>query len=155
MILTVCAGMFLVLTCMDMGIKQYIEDTFERSEERETLVPGLVFRKVYNEGFAFNLLDQYPEVIRKSSVCAAVGVLICDLFFFLRKGKRIAKIGMTFLSAGAFSNIYDRLIRGKVIDYIGVRGKRAFLSRWTANLADLYTAAGTLLVMAGGRGRRS
>ena len=41
-------GMLVVLLCVDMGIKQYIEDTFDRREERKCIVPGLVLRKVYN-----------------------------------------------------------------------------------------------------------
>ena len=41
-------GMFAILLCIDMGIKQYIEDTFDRREERKCIVPGIVLRKVYN-----------------------------------------------------------------------------------------------------------
>ncbi len=33
------AGLFLVLVCGDMGVKQYIEDSFQEKEERETLIP--------------------------------------------------------------------------------------------------------------------
>ena len=39
MILTIYMSIFLVLVCADMGIKQYIEDIFEDSEERETVIP--------------------------------------------------------------------------------------------------------------------
>ena len=85
MILTIYMSMFLVLVCIDMGLKQYIEDTFEKDEERETLVPGLVLRKVYNKGFAFNILEGAPGLIRKSSVFAAVGVLLSDVWIFLKK----------------------------------------------------------------------
>ena len=53
---------------------------------------------------------------------------------------------MVFLSAGAASNIYDRLERGKVIDYIGVKSRNKFLSRLTANLADMYVALGAVLI---------
>ena len=35
MMITICAGLFLVLACIDMGIKQYIEDDFEENEERK------------------------------------------------------------------------------------------------------------------------
>ena len=49
MILTIYMGMFLVLACIDMGIKQYIEDTVEGDEERETMISGVVLRKVYNK----------------------------------------------------------------------------------------------------------
>lgn len=31
--LTAFGGMLVVLLCVDMGIKQYIEDTFDRREE--------------------------------------------------------------------------------------------------------------------------
>ena len=78
MILTIYMSIFLVLACIDMGIKQYVEDTFEEDEERETLIPGLVLRKVHNKGFAFNILEHEPGIIRKSSVCAAAGILIYD-----------------------------------------------------------------------------
>lgn len=146
MILTLCMSIFLVLVCLDMGIKQYIEDTFEKDEERKTVIDGLVLRKVYNKGFAFNLMDDHPETIRSSSVCAGIGLLLYNSLLFFTKGKRVRKLGMLFVTAGAFSNIYDRLIREKVIDYIGIECKNSYLSKLTANLADIYIVIGTILV---------
>lgn len=145
MILTIYMSMFLVLVCIDMGIKQYIEDTFEEGEERETLVPGLVLRKVYNKGFAFNILERTPDLIRKCSVFAAAGVLISDCWIFSRKKRMAGKLGMTLVSAGAFSNVYDRLLRERVVDYIGVQSKNKKLSNLTANFADVYLAVGAVL----------
>ena len=52
---------------------------------------------------------------------------------------------MTLVSAGAVSNLYDRLFRRKVIDYIGFRNKREYFSKLTANLADVYLTAGAVL----------
>lgn len=146
MILTICMGMFLVLICFDMGIKQYIEDTFKEGEERTTVYDKVVLRKVYNQGFAFNLMDKYPAIIKWSSIGSAVWLLLYDLLIFFDKGKRFLKFGLTFVSAGAISNIYDRLIRGKVIDYIGVKSKSSYLSKLTANLADLYIVIGMFFV---------
>ena len=146
MILTICAGMFLVLVCIDLGIKQYIEDWFEYHEEQKTILPGVLLRKVYNTGFAFNFLERYPKIIRQSSIFCAIGILLYDFVVFLRKGRRICKLGMTFVSAGAFSNVYDRLIREKVVDYIGVESKHSYLSKLTANLADVYIVMGMILV---------
>ncbi|MGN1167003.1 MAG: signal peptidase II [Lachnospiraceae bacterium] len=146
MIFTICIGMLLVLTCLDMGIKQYIEDTFKEGEERKTVVDRLILRKVYNQGFAFNLLDKYPDIIKRSSVFAAAGLLLYDLSVFFNKGRRFLKFGVTLVSAGAISNLYDRLIRGKVVDYIGVKSNNSRLSRLTANLADIYIVMGMFLV---------
>lgn len=146
MIVTVCAGLFLVLVCVDMGIKQYVEDWMKEHEERKTILPGILFRKVYNTGFAFNFLDRYPKIIRNSSIVSMIGIVCYDLMIFLKKGRNICKIGMTFVSAGAFSNIYDRLIRKKVVDYIGVESKHSYLGKLTANLADIYIVIGMILV---------
>ncbi|EOS71347.1 hypothetical protein C818_00805 [Lachnospiraceae bacterium MD308] len=154
MILTIYMSMFLVLACIDMGIKQYIEDTFEEDEERETLIPGLVLRKVHNKGFAFNILEHEPGIIRKSSVCAAAGILIYDCWLFLRKKRIVGKIGMMLVSAGAVSNLYDRLIRRTVIDYIGIKSEKKRISDLTANLADVYLTVGAVLTGMSGMAHR-
>lgn len=145
MVLTIYMGMFVVLACIDMGIKQYIEDTFEENEERETILPRVVLRKVHNRGFAFNVLERAPDVIRKSSLCAAAGIFFYDIWMFTRKKRAVGKVGMALASAGAVSNLYDRLIRKKVIDYVGVKSERDSVSKLTANLADMYLTAGALL----------
>ena len=147
-------SMFLVLACIDMGIKQYIEDTLEKDEERETLIPGLVLRKVHNKGFAFNILEHEPGIIRKSSVCAAAGILIYDCWLFLRKKRTVGKIGMVLVSAGAVSNLYDRLIRRTVIDYIGIKSEKKRISDLTANLADVYLTVGAVLTGMSGMAHR-
>ena len=154
MILTIYMSMFLVLACIDMGIKQYIEDTLEKDEERETLIPGLVLRKVHNKGFAFNILEHEPGIIRKSSVCAAAGILIYDCWLFLRKKRTVGKIGMVLVSAGAVSNLYDRLIRRTVIDYIGIKSEKKRISDLTANLADVYLTVVAVLTGISGMAHR-
>lgn len=146
MMAAMCLSIFLLLFFLDMGIKQYIEDTFKDNEERKTMVPRVVFRKVYNKGFAFSVLDRYPEIVQGASVFAGAGILLYDVWLFLTKKKKIRKIGMTLITAGALSNICDRLIREKVIDYVGVKCKNSFLSRITANFADLYILVGMILV---------
>lgn len=140
---TIMGGLFVVLLCFDMGIKQYMESTCKEKEERETVLEGIVLRKIYNRGFMLNILEDKPKVIRSVSAGMGAVIILYDVRLFLKKGKLKDKLGMVFISAGAASNIYDRLIRGKVIDYIGVKSKYKFLSGVTVNLADVYIAAGT------------
>lgn len=147
-------GMLVVLLCVDMGIKQYIEDTFDRREERKCIVPGLVLRKVYNRGFLLSTLEKYPKIVQGVSAVTGVVILFYDLLLFLKKGKWVEKTGMIFLTAGAASNIYDRLVRKKVIDYIGFQSKNKFLSNLTANLADFYIVIGAVLVGIGRIGKK-
>lgn len=141
-----CGGLLAVLTAADMAVKQYIEDTYGKGEEYETVLPKVRLRKVYNTGFAFNLFDRYPKLIRQCSAVSALGVLAGSASAFLKKGRRGLKLGMTFVMAGAASNLYDRLARGKVIDYIGVESENSYLSKLTANLADFYIVIGMAMV---------
>ena len=147
-------GMLVVFLCVDMGIKQYIEDTFDRREERKCIVPGLVLRKVYNRGFLLSTLEKYAKIVQGASAVTGVVILFYDLLLFLKKGKWLEKTGMIFLTAGAASNIYDRLVRKKVIDYIGFQSKNKFLSSLTANLADFYVIIGAVLVGIGRIGKK-
>lgn len=147
-------GMLVVFLCVDMGIKQYIEDTFDRREERKCIVPGLVLRKVYNRGFLLSTLEKYPKIVQGASAVTGVVILFYDLLLLLKKGKWLEKTGMIFLTAGAASNIYDRLVRKKVIDYIGFQSKNKFLSSLTANLADFYVIIGAVLVGIGRIGKK-
>ena len=45
MLLMAAGGLFAVLVCVDMGIKQYIEENFEEEEERETILDKVVLRR--------------------------------------------------------------------------------------------------------------
>ena len=58
----------------------------------------------------------------------------------------MTKTAWTLLSAGAISNTYDRIVRGKVVDYIGIRSDHEILGDVTANLADVYILIGSVLM---------
>ena len=146
MLLMAAGGLLVGLVCLDMGLKQYIEENFEEEEERETILDKVVLRKVYNKGFCLNTLDERPDFVRKTSGILCIGLAVYDAWLFLKKGKWVRKFGMVLLTAGAISNTYDRLIRGKVIDYIGIQWKNSKLRRITANLADVYVVIGAVVV---------
>lgn len=50
------------------------------------------------------------------------------------------------MTAGAWSNTFDRFARGHVTDYIGFKSGSKKLSSITCNLADFFLAAGTLFL---------
>ena len=61
---------------------------------------------------------------------------------------------MMLVSAGAVSNLYDRLIRRTVIDYIGIKSEKKRISDLTANLADVYLTVGAVLTGMSGMAHR-
>lgn len=144
--LALAGGIFAALFGTDMAVKQYVEDTFEKGKDKDTVLKHVVLRKVHNKGFALNTLDQYPKVIRNTSLISAGMLTVYDILLFRKRGKWLEKLGMILVSAGAASNIFDRLVRGKVIDYIGFKSRNKFLADITANLADFYVGAGAVIV---------
>ena len=140
------AALFIALTTFDMGVKQHVEETFWKGREQNTKVPKLVLRRVHNKGFCLNVLDKYPAVIKSTSaiLCGTIGGYAYQLF--QKKGKWMEKLGITVLGAGAFSNTFDRLVRGYVVDYFGMESKNSKLSKITANIADVYVVAGSAIL---------
>ncbi len=132
--------LFILLVCSDVGMKQYVEDSFTEKEEDQIGNGPVVLRKAYNDGYLLNFLHEYPQAVKAGSIAAAVGLALYDGKVFLEQGRHLHKLGVTFLSAGAFSNIYDRLFREHLIDYIGIGDV-------TANLADVYIIFGTVLAL--------
>lgn len=45
MMLMWLGSLLVVLVCIDMGIKEYIENSFSENEERQTRMPKIVLRK--------------------------------------------------------------------------------------------------------------
>lgn len=137
----------------DEILKQRVEDQLEEGEVRSYLKDRLVIRKVYNRGFIFSSLEDKNLLVKGVSVVAGVFVFLMDIWAE-RYGSLQEKLGMTLLSAGAASNIFDRLVRGKVIDYIAVRTKNTRIKKITANLGDIYIALGAILIWIQKIGRR-
>lgn len=138
---------FALLLGVDVVLKKWVEENINPGEKRGLFKGKVIIRKVYNRGFMLSLLDHKPGLVKGASAAAGIGILLYDAAVFLRKGKYIRKLGLTLLSAGAASNIFDRLAKGKVTDYIGLAGK-GVPARITANLGDLYIACGGILIMA-------
>ena len=135
------------LFALDMAVKQYIEENVSEKEVKKTFCgTKILIRKVYNKGFAFNSMDSEPDKVKKASVITTAVILMLTLAESFREGHKVNKTALTLLSAGAISNTYDRIVRGKVVDYIGIRSEHKILGDVTANLADVYILIGSVLM---------
>ena len=77
--------------------------------------------------------------------------VISGLFGFLtallpQKGKRVQKIGIAIILGGAISNLYDRLVRGYVVDYFSIEWDR--LKKVVFNLGDMFVFLGSAVIVA-------
>lgn len=135
----------LILT--DIAIKTFIESSVARGEEKEILEGKVIIRKVYNEGVCLNLLEKYPCFVRVVSAFVTVILTIYQLAFLMRKGRFFKKLGLSLMTAGAWSNTFDRLVRHYVVDYFGIKTKWKKITRITFNLGDFFLIGGGAMLI--------
>ena len=93
-------------------------------------------RKVHNYGFALGMLSGEDRLVKGGSLGAGILLLIYYMkLLFSKKGKwKFA--GTSLMLSGAVSNLYDRLKRGYVVDYIGFDAADPQIRKITFNLGD-------------------
>jgi len=143
-------GLTLFLICVDLGIKGCVENNIKRGEEHIFARGKILVRKVYNKGFALNLKQDDPELVKKITAVAAIAVTIQLLSSLFRKGQGLRKVGLSLVVAGAWGNLVDRFLRGYVVDYIGFKCKCKKASDITFNFADFYIFFGSFLLLLAG-----
>lgn len=146
-------GTVAVLFLLDLLVKESVEKNVSCGEEREFLKKNIILRKVYNKGMMLHTFEQYPRLIKGVTIVAGLFLVLYDAVLLCRKRHYIEKIGMMLFTGGALSNIYDRLLRGKVIDYIGFKTKSESVTKVTFNMGDFFIALGALIVVISGRKR--
>lgn len=134
------------LALLDIAVKSTIEGYMTRKEERTACKGKVILRKVYNRGFCMDVLEDRPETVKYASAYAAVLLTIYQLYTLMRKKRFVKKAGLSLMTAGAWSNTFDRWLRGYVIDYVGFQTKWENLTKLTFNLGDFFIGAGSVLV---------
>ena len=115
------------IAALDLFIKDEIEREGEEEFPRD--LPGtkglIRLHKSYNSGFPFGALGA----------------------FMTKKGCLAQKIGLSMVLGGAISNLYDRLVKGYVVDYFSIEFKR--LKKVIFNLGDIFVFLGSLVFLIG------
>ena len=118
------------------------------------ILPSLNLVLVHNPGAAFGLLSQAGGWQRWFFIAAglAIGVFVAVwLRRAARSGRGWLSAGLCLVLGGALGNVWDRIVRGAVVDFIDVHYGRY---HWPAfNVADAaITVGAAILILASFRG---
>lgn len=127
----------------DVGTKAWAEIQLQK-----VLHPGLVLIEdhlvltlAYNQGGAWGLFSDKPEVFRRFFFLAvsvlAIGFII-SLYSRLAPQQRALKWGLPLVLGGALGNLSDRIVRSSVIDFIDYRA--GWVELLNETIARLYPA---------------
>ena len=137
------------IAALDLFIKDEIER--EGTEEFPRDFPGtkgfIRIHKSYNPGFPFGFMKERPQPCKRYSPGGPHLQLQAHWrLFFTKKGCVAQKIGLSMVLGGAISNLYDRLVKGYVVDYFSIEFKR--LKNVIFNLGDIFVFLGSLVFLA-------
>ena len=104
----------------------------------------LSFTPVWNDGISFGMLQNLGTPGRYFFTIFAFLISFC-LIWYSRKLPNMSAMGYILIAGGAIGNALDRIIHGKVIDFIDVH----YLNwHWpTFNIADSFIFVGVVLYL--------
>ena len=126
----------------DCSIKRHRE---ENDEEYEYLKGKVKVVTYHNKGAFLNLGDKYPFVVLVLSMIFTFLIGILFVFSLGFKGRGILKAGLGLLLGGAFSNTYDRLKKGYVVDYLNFPHAPGKIRQIIFNISDFAIIIGSLM----------
>ena len=142
---------FMVLIAMifllEYGIKCHMDRVRTLQQRRPFAGGKIVLKKYYNKGAAGNFLNHHPKSVCYIHTSALLLVFVAWIYMLPQKNAAVAKTGLSFLAGGGASNLYDRLTRGHVIDYISFGFGPKKFQKLVFNTADFFVFAGIFLCM--------
>lgn len=99
----------------------------------------------HNKGAFAGLGDKNPFIV----MCLSLGLtLIISIVFIVtltKKGAGALKLGLGLLLGGSFSNTYDRLKKGYVVDYLIFPKAPGIIKNLIFNISDFAIIIGALI----------
>ena len=139
-----------------VAIAWFVADYFSKQWALETLGNGMVmrltswmeFKLAFNKGAAFSLFADGSGWQRWffMGIAIVIGLWLCYALLFERTNA-LTRLAYASILGGAIGNLYDRILHGKVVDFISWHIGNAY---WpTFNVADVGICVGVgLLVIA-------
>lgn len=139
--LVILAGIF----WGDFLLKNYIEAHVNEREEREICKGKLLIRKHHNKGMMLNAGQKKRRLVAAMSLVFTMVLTLVFIVSLGHRGNNLLRLGLSLLLGGAFSNTYDRLRRGYVVDYVSFLVKWQGFRKIVFNCSDFCIIIGSLI----------
>ena len=136
-----------VLAFLDLAAKNQIEaqDKDEFPKELKGTKGKIWLYKNHTPGLSFGVLKECPKAMELVPLCITSAFGGAWTYILGKRGCFFEKLAATLVMAGGVSNLYDRMRRGHVVDYLCLRWKA--LKKVVFNLGDLFILAGSVLLI--------
>jgi signal peptidase II len=146
-------GMLAVLAIGALALDQFTKYLVEHRTALgsvHTVIPGLLnIMHTSNTGVAFGIFADSANPWRAPLLIGSSALVIGLLVWLLatgRAGARLGEWGVALILGGAVGNVFDRLVRRSVTDFIDVH-IGSYYHWYTFNVADSAIVIGAFLVI--------
>ncbi|MDY8138229.1 signal peptidase II [Aquimarina sp. 2201CG5-10] len=146
-LLLILSLILLNVSC-DQISKNVVRHTIEKNEQIQVFKENFILTKVENRGAAYSLGSDLAPIL-KILLLQLLPIIV--LIFLLRQliiktnYSRETIIGFTFIIGGGIGNLFDRIIRGSVTDFmimdLGIIKTEIF------NMADVSIMVGSAIIL--------
>ena len=136
-----------IIIVLDQLSKYWVQISFFEFE-RINLLPVLDFTLVYNKGAAWSFLSEAGGWQRWlfTAISAVVSVVLVIWIHRLVAVQKLLLIALTLILAGAVGNLIDRVLLGKVVDFVLFYYDGHYFPAF--NLADSAITVGAIFMLA-------
>jgi len=133
------------IVLLDVISKIFVKNNF--SSEALSLNNYIIIQKTFNKGIAFSLFN-YESQITNIIFIIIIFIIILFIINYVAKND-LAKtqfFAWTFVIGGAIGNLLDRIVNGKVLDFIIIHIENIYFPA-IFNFADIFISFGILLII--------
>ena len=132
---------------LDQLVKLYIVRHFKLFEQIDVVPHWLAITYTLNSGAAFSLFATLPPAVRETMLDGLAAAAVVVLGVLLARGARppIVSAAFALIMGGAAGNLLDRVMRGRVVDFIYVH-----YYAWSYpvfNIADSAITIGVAIIL--------
>ena len=135
-------GLVLFIVVLDQWSKWEIKSSFRLYESKPIIQDFFHFTYVTNDGMAFGLSFPGGKLLLLI-MTIVLTFFIVGLLYKEKNGHVIIRYGLAFILGGAIGNLIDRLLYGKVVDFIDVMFGN--LNWYIFNVADSAVTIGMFM----------
>jgi signal peptidase II len=132
----------------DQISKNIVRQTIEYNEQIGFVHDYLTLTKVENTGAFLSLGNELPKALRIILLIALPVLVMTYGLFFLFTKTNMSKsmlVGISFVLGGGIGNMYDRIVRGSVTDFMHI--DFVIFQTGIFNMADVSIMTGMFLIL--------
>ena len=135
-------GIIIAIVALDQWSKWMIKTSFNLYQSEPIIEGFFYFTYVTNDGMAFGLSFPGGKTLLLIVTLILTGVIMWMLWKE-KNSHNLIRYGLTLILAGAFGNMIDRILYGKVVDFLDIMIGN--FNWYIFNVADSAVTSGMIL----------